>query len=73
MIRSYKHALGTGFFIFTSHFVAKKYFVNNNKFRLERSLIRFLGYIRTDVVFLQGSLLQRNNQNLLKQNYSTGT
>ena len=59
MIRSYEHALGTGFFIFTSYFVTKKYFIiEGNKFNLDiRNLIRALGYIRTGVMFLQGSLL----------------
>ena len=41
--------------------------MKDNEFHLDRSLIRPLGYIRTGVVFLQGSLLQRNSQNLLKQ------
>ena len=58
--------LGTGFFIFTSHFVTKKYFImKDNQFHLDRSLIRPLGYIK-DVVFLQGSFL-RYSQNLLKK------
>ena len=63
--------IGNGFFICTSHFVTRKYFiVKDNEFRLDRNLIRPLGYIRTGAVFLQGSLLERNSQNL-SWNYGT--
>ena len=73
MIRSHGHALGTGFFIFTSYFVTEKYFIiKDNEFHLEiRSLIRPLGYLKMGVaavVVFQGSLLvlHHKRQNLFE-------
>ena len=43
------------------------FIIKDNEFRLGRSLFRLLGYIRMGVVFLEGSLLQRNSQDLLKK------